>query len=350
MAVDKNTTDLILGTYRNMFKELQEKNASGESFDKLKKILDEMENMALTSKDVMEYTTKLTTQNYFVDFSNAYSAVLIEMSKSGSGGSSDDILLKQTLSAYENAIQQLEGKPYSDLLIPPIKNIVELGKSGISYPVFLRICEEKGLNKALEGNYVTREVKLSEIEFAEKMFLPVEVKMHKEILSVFDEMSSKAQFGIPDMFEFGLKRQHIEWKYAPEIEKWKMIIRHWEKLLEYMNDWIDSFCEFAPRDTRWTDMRGIFYTKRNIKRTQDCNPGVFKQRERIFQECFGLGWENIFSHDTFLTEVKAGRVPHSEESLKILQEGYQYCKPFSKPEENIIKRAEAEYYRRYGKK
>lgn len=348
MAVDKASVDAILGTYRNMLKEVTDKKASGGDFEKMKSVLAEMESLALESDDMIEFTTKLTTKNLFVDFSNAYSNVLISAGKQEyEGDQGDEKLLQQTLSAYENAVTQLEGKKHSEKLIAPIKEVIELGKSGISYPGFLRICEEKGLNKALEGSVVVRDAILEEIDFAVKDYLPLNEKMLREILKMFDELSSKAEFGIPDSAEFGLKRIHIEWKYVPEINKWDMIIRHWEKMLESVYDWVDSYGKFATGDTRWVDLRGIKYTKQNIRRTNDCNPGIFKQQERIFYESFGLKWEDIFEHDTFKNEMKAGRIPYSDENLSIIRDAYPLCKPFSKPSEDLIQRAEKEYNLRF---
>ncbi len=85
-----------------------------------------------------------------------------------------------------------------------------MGKSGVSYPVFLRVAEERGLFKAMEGTVVVRDVILEEIEFAKQSFLPLHVKMHEEKLAAFDVLAARSSLGIPDSFEFGLVRQKID--------------------------------------------------------------------------------------------------------------------------------------------
>jgi len=344
MSVDKNIADSILETYRNMFRELEDKNASGESFDRMKDALNRMESLALETDDVAEFTAKLTTQNLFIEFSNAYSETLSSMLKDEySKGNGDQILLEKALEAYKYAINQLEGKPNSEKLITPIEELIELGSSGVSYPVFLKIAEEKGLNEALKGSIVVRDSILADLEFAEFMHLPLEAQKNLEILKTFDEMASQSTFGVPDSFEFGLGRQRIEWTYAPKINHWNLMIRFWGKMLENIYDWLDSFCSFAPKDDRWLDMRGHSFTMRNIKRTQECNPGILKSREKIFYEYFQLAWEDIFSQDTFINEYNARRVWYSDETLQLIKKTYDYCKPFNKPDTELIREAEEIY-------
>lgn len=337
MAIDKNLTDSILGTFRNMYNELCEKNASGKSFETVKTTLERMEQLASEMNDFPAYSAKLTTEGLFMKFSTAYGECISDMAKKDyASDTGDEKLMTQTIKAYEDAIKQLEGKPDADKLIPPLKQVIELANSDITYPVFLRICEEKGLNKALEGSVAAREGILRDIEFSIRFFRPVEEKMHKETLKIFDNLASKAHFGVPDSFEFELARNIIEWKYAPEIKRWDSIIKHWEILFELFNDWIDSYCDFAPYDERWIDARGMKYTLRNIKRTKECNPGFFKVREKMLFEYFGIKWDDIFSHETYLNEMKAKRIRYSDEVIKLLKKLYPYCKPFSHPLDEYI--------------
>ena len=342
MAIDKNLSDSMLGTFRNMYKELCEKNATGDSFETALKSLERMEQLANEMNDFSAFSAKLTTEGLFMKFSTAYGECLSEIAKKDySSDAGDEKLMAQAKKSYEEAIKQLEGKPDSEKLIFPIKQVIELANSGITYPVFLRICEEKGLNKALEGSTVTRDGIIKDIEFSVRFFRPTEEKMHREILEAFDTLSSKAHFGIPDSLEFELTRNRIEWKYKPEIIKWDAIISRWEKLFELIYDWADSYCDFAPYDERWADARGMTHTLRNIKRTKECNPGFLKVREKILFEYFGIKWDDIFYHETYLNEMKASRIQYSDEVINLIKELYRYCKPFSNPPEELIKKAEA---------
>lgn len=337
MAIDKNLTDSILGTFRNMYKELCDKNASGDSYETVRTSLERMEQLASEMNDFPAYSAKLTTEGLFMKFSTAYGECLSDIAKKDyTSDTGDENLMAQTIEAYEDAIKQLEGKPDADKLIPPLKQVIELANSGLTYPVFLRICEEKGLNKALEGSVVAREGILKEIDFAVKFFRPVEEKIHRETLESFDSMSKKVHFGVPDSLEFELARNKIEWKYAPEIEKWDSIIRQWRLLFELIYDWIDSYCDFAPYDDRWVDSRGMTYTLRNVKRTKECNPGFFKVREKMLFEYFSIKWDNIFFHETYLNEMKANRICYSDKVIELIKKLYPYCKPFSNPPDEYI--------------
>lgn len=344
MAIDRATADSILNPYRNMYQEVQDKRDVGESFHKMKEILNRMEELALLEDDVVQFTTKLTTEDLFIQFSTAYAEVLSAASKDEySGVDGDHILLKKTLKAYQDSINSLEGDPHFDKQSAPIKELIELGESGVSYPVFLRIAEEKGLNRVLEGDMVVREGILADIEFARFMHLPLEVEKQEKILKVHDQLASISPFEVVDAFNFGLERQKIEWEYLPAINKWQIVIRVWEKMLENVYDWLDSYTSFAPHDDRWIDMRGQIHTKRNIKRTQECNPGILKAREQVLQDYFHMEWRDIFTHRTFITEYQANRIWYSDETLELIKRAYLYCKPFESPDNELIQEAENIY-------
>lgn len=344
MPVDKEMANTILDTYRNMYLEMEEKSATGESFQKMGEALGRMETLAQETNDVVSFTAQLTTENLFIKFSNAYSETMAAMVKgeySADGG--DELLMEKTLEAYETSIKSLEGHPNYEILKRPIQDLIEIGKSDISYPAFLRTAEETGLFQILQGDLVVRESIISDKMFAEFMHLPLEVEKHEKILRIHDELAASSPFKVADSFEFGLKRQKINWEYAPTINRWDMIIRLWGKMVENVYDWLDSFCNFAPYDKRWTDIRGKSYTMRNIKRTQECNPGILKAREKIFHEYFQMGWDDIFTHETFLNEYGANRVWYSDETLDLIKRVYHQCKPFNKPDVDLIYEAEAIY-------
>lgn len=342
MPVDKNVVDPILNTFRSMAKDLTDKKAAGPAYDKMMATLARMEQLAVELNDIMAFNAETVKENLYNGFSNYYSEAYAELSKQTvSGGTDDASLLAMTLKAYEDAIVNLKNAPHSGKLIQPIQELVAIGRSGVSYPVFLRIVEERGLFKAMEGTVVVRDVLLEEIAFAKKAFLPLHVKMHEEKLAAFDELAKRASLGIPDSLEFGLVRQKIEWKYEPEILRRTACINRWEKLLDLVNDWIDSYCAFAPQDQRWADIRGMSYTKRNIRRTQDCNPGFFKIREKIFYEYFQLKWEDIFTHETFINEQAANRVYFKGPHLDKIKRAYPFCIPGGKPSKELISFAES---------
>jgi len=341
MPVEKQYSDSMLGAFRNMYQDLFDKKAEGETFEKLKAILDRMEQLAIEMDDLSSFSTKLTTEGLFVNFSNYYSEVAGEMAaKQYTKISSDEELMEQTLIAYESSLKNYEKEPKQKSLYDTMKQIIDLGRSGISYPVFLRICEEKGLYKLLEGGEVTRNGLLEEKTFNEIFSLPIYLKKTEELIKAHDDLAAQSPFNTPDSFQFGLERIRIDWYYAPIQSRWDAISHGWEKLLELLFDWLDSFCDFAPMDFRWVALGDPARTRHNIKRTNDCNPGFLKERERIFYEKFQLKWEDVFTHETFLNEYKAGRIWYSDEVLALIKETYPLCKPYSKPTTELIKHAE----------
>ena len=106
MPVDKTMADAILDTYRNMYREISEKGVESDSFKAMGNALRRMEDLALETNDIADFTAKLTTENLFIEFSNAYSETMAALMRGEySGDDGDEILLEKTLEAYENSIQ-----------------------------------------------------------------------------------------------------------------------------------------------------------------------------------------------------------------------------------------------------
>lgn len=344
MPVDKTMADAILDTYRNMYQEISEKGVESDSFKAMGNALRRMEDLAMETDDIADFTAKLTTENLFIEFSNAYSETMASLVKGEySGNDGDEILLEKTLEAYENSIKNLEGVPNYTILKAPIEELIELGRSGVSYPIFLRTAEEKGLYQLLEGDLVVREGIIADKTFAEFMHLPLEVEKLGKILKIHDELAANSPFNVADSFQLGLERERIEWEFAPLVNGWNLTIRLWEKMLMNVYDWLDSFGSFAPYDGRWMDLRGKSFTMRNIKRTQECNPGILKAREKVLQDYFQMGWNDIFQHETFINEYNAHRVWYSDETLELIKKAYTQCQPYQKPSKDLVNQAETIY-------
>jgi hypothetical protein len=344
MPVDKAMADVILDTYRNMYREISEKGVESKSFKAMETALRRMEALAMETDDITDFTAKLTTENLFIQFSNAYSETMAALLRGEySGDDGDEILLEKTLEAYENSIKNLEADPNYEILKAPIEELIELGRSGISYAVFLRTAEEKGLYQLLEGDLVVRDSIMRDRTFAEFMHLPLEVEKQDKLLKIHDKLVADSPFKVADSFQFGLERERLDWEYAPLITGWNITIRLWEKMLMNVYDWLDSFGSFAPHDERWVDLRGQTFTMRNIKRTQECNPGVLRAREVVLQDYFQLGWDDIFQHETYINEYQANRVWYSDETLELIKKAYPHCQPYQKPPEELVNQAEAIY-------
>ncbi|MBD3360396.1 hypothetical protein GF366_01185 [Candidatus Peregrinibacteria bacterium] len=371
MSIDKTITDAMFGTFRNMTQECKDKGLSGENFDKMVETLRRMEQLGEEMDDINAFNAALVEEDLMNKFSQYYGALLSssakkEAEKETEKGYDDEKLMARTLKAYEDTVKSLkeqEEKAFAEAkgditrllkasnnIIPAIQKVIDLGKSGISYPVFLKKLIEEGLDKALEGQTALRDAIVFEIEINKDFSIPPIIEMHEERLKAFDELAEKSPFNIPEAFEFSLKDKEIYHKHRPKIIKWKAIRQGWEKIFELLYDWLDSFCKFAPRDKRWrTPGASESRVQKNIRRTKGCNPGFLKERERIFNENFGMNWDDIFTHETFKFQYDSYFFPYSDNRFQLIKDTYEYCKPPGKnndvepPPEELIKKAEKLY-------
>jgi hypothetical protein len=100
--------------------------------------------------------------------------------------------------------------------------------------------------------------------------------------------------------------------------RWKALEGRSPGSIDRACDRLGSFCSFAPYDTRWIDPDGNpAKTLLNIERTQECHPGKLKVREEIFFEYFGLRWNDVFTHETFVSKLENTMICYSDESLAL---------------------------------
>ncbi len=343
MPIEKTYADAMLSTFRNMLQDCKDKNLGGESFDAMTTTMNRMESLAMEMDDPGAFSAKLMTEGLFTEFSTAYGNLLAAegQKKYGASGTyDDDKLLQQTLSAYENSLTQLNDHPDKERLKAPIQTVIDLGRSGVNYPTFLKLLIERGLDKAMEGSVLSREALVKDIQWAADLVLPVYEKRNRALLAKYDEMAAKATFGVPDSMVFSMERFRIESEFQPAINKYQAIIERWGRLLELVHDWIDAHTSFAPYDERYVSLESMEKTKRNIKFCKECYPGFLKAREDIFNRYFSMNWDDIFTHESFPNERKARRCMYTDAYVEFLQEVYPHCNPFSIAPQELIAKAE----------
>ncbi|MCB1170213.1 MAG: hypothetical protein KDK25_07760 [Leptospiraceae bacterium] len=344
MPVDPGMVDTILGTFRGMARELKEAGNESEDAQQCQSILQKMESLALEMDDLGAYSTKLSVEGLFTEFSTAYGRALAQ-NPSVDGNSGDDQLMANTLKSYEEALDRLKDDPSHAHVVPALQAVVDRARSGLSYPLFLKECEEKGLFLGLDSPHAGPTIQY-DIYCAKISFRPLDQKMYEKQWEAFQELVNKSAFGYPDPVEWEITRQRIEWEFEPEQALWKAIEDRWDRMLDMVHDWVDSFCSFAPYDDRWCGMGGVnsrAQTMKNIQRTNECEPGKLRIREEIFQEYFGLGWDDIFSHPTFLNQRDSGLLWYSDEALDLIRDVHEIMAPGARPEASLIERAEKQH-------
>ncbi|MBO6935445.1 MAG: hypothetical protein JJ863_10740 [Deltaproteobacteria bacterium] len=330
MPVDPMIVNPTLGPFRKMLAEVKGKGLSGPDVDQMAAVLGRMETLAQQMGDVTAYMGQLTQENSFQQFSDAYSRVLAGAARAAAKDMSDEELLAQTLGAYEKALQTHRSGQAGDAAahtIPTLERILALGRSGVSYPVFLRQVEEQGLMRALSGSAgATREALEKDLAFAKESWFPVRVEQAERILAAYDQLVAEAPFGQPDPLSLELARKRIEWELEPLHRRWTAVVDRWSHVLELLVDWLDAHTSFAPGDERWCPPDGNpAKAEHNIRRTKECAPGDVGYRLAILGEYFQLGFDDIFTHETFRTEYTARRVHWSDARLALIRETFPHC-------------------------
>jgi len=153
----------------------------------------------------------------------------------------------------------------------------------------------------------------------------------------FDELAAKNKFNVPNSKELSLRNDDIDREMEPLIRKWDKIKDFWEDLIWDLSFWSLSYCSFAPYLQPWA---GAKNPKQACIDTQKMRPGIFKEREKLFQKYFGISFNDLFKHETFIWDVNTHYMVNSQEYIEFLAlEVYPHCKPFTDlPKELITKR------------
>lgn len=154
--------------------------------------------------------------------------------------------------AYNNSVE-IETLINDEGIIKPIENLIALGEEqGMTFPRYLRLQIEKGLDKAMEGSVVAREGYEYSYEFYKAMSpSPHYIDRAKKKLDLFDELGSKSKFGIPNPDEINYGHRRIDHEFEPSIILWENITNRWEAMLWDLYDWSLAHVSIAPHIEPW---------------------------------------------------------------------------------------------------
>jgi hypothetical protein len=370
MPIDPVILNAVLDTFKNMYGQCSSQNPENEHVKSMGQVLDRFEQLGQEHSDFNAFNAQVAQENLYAQFSDFYTRALTDQnsgSAQANDGEYDDASLlascvqglKQAISVIEDSYQQAideggknnNGAEVEILqnpqdVIKPIQQLVELGEQqGMTLPDYLRIQIEKGLDKAMEGSVVLKNSLELEKQFVEtNPVSPYHIQKADKKIEVFEMLASAAKFGVPDSKQWSVESDDIDRSFEGNIIKYKKIKEMWERMLDNLSDWSLSYTSFAPYIEPWNMSAN---PKEATIETQNILPGVFTEREKLLQYYFGIGFFDIFKHETFLWEVKYNYLGYSQEFVEFLiKEVYPQCKPLQHlPSEIIEKRA---MYSRHG--
>lgn len=345
MAVDPMMLTPMLDPFRGMLAECETAGMSGEHVDAMRAALARLEELGADCADIGEFNAKITTENLFLHFSDAYGKALAAgadaQSKAGAAGD-DEAMLAGMLDGLRQARAQSDQVPDSEGYLASLEQAIALGESGIPFPVFLRRLEEEGLSAAMEGSGMTRAGIVKEARFAAEAHDPLALEAAAAKLAAFDSLAAATRFGAPDNLLYTLAADRVDWEFAPRKAEWAWTHDRWHRILDNVVDWLDSFAAFAPSDSRWrTPGASEAQVRRNIERDQQCLPGEVAVRLEILAENHGLDFDGIFTHPTYLNEQAAARLYWSEERLDLLRRTLPLMAPGAEPPQELVAETEA---------
>lgn len=344
MAVDATMLTPMLDPFRGMLAECEGKGLDGKHVDAMRATLARLEQLGAECADITEFTAKVTTENLFAQFSDAYGKALAgaAQAKGAADAGDDDAMLASMLDAYRDARRQAEAAPDNDAHLEAMDRAIALGESGLSFPVFLRRLEEEGLSDAIQGSTMTRAGIVKEVHFAADAHDPVALDKAMAMLAAYDELAADAKFGAPSNLAYTLTAHRVDWEYAPREAEWAWVQDRWGLVLSMVVDWLDAFAKFAPYDERWrTPGASEKQVKENIRRDQECLPGYLAVRLSILRDNHGLSFDDIFTHASFENELAANRIEYSDARLELLRDTISHMTPGSTAPKELVARTEA---------
>jgi hypothetical protein len=367
MAIDKTLLEPLTAGYKFYLDDLNNRKITGEYYDKIEKLYSHILELGENCSDILEFQGKMQQENIYTEINDAYMRAITEVENKKYMPQDGEIpedtrLLRTNVDAMRNCIQNIRDK-FDDLIknatetqrmrmvvennpepfIKHIEDLIALSEEpGMTYPKFLRIQIERGLDKAAEG-LMMRECLENNIECLEKGFMEpeTEMNMHKEKLAEYDKAAEKSRFNIVDLHEWALISDRIKRKYKPEITRHKCIFEIFKQIIDDLNYWIESYCfsyalwEIEP----WAPIAAVDLEKAvaTMIRDEYIMPGIIYEREKQLFRYFGLRLKDIAKDEYFLNDIKSNRMDDSQENIEfLLLEVYPQCKPFNTPTQDLI--------------
>lgn len=342
MAVDKAMADAMLGTFRDLL--AQTSGSTGPDVDEMAAALADMEALSQEMSDVGEFSAKLAGGGYYQRFTDAYTRVMTAAAGGGTTGApstipDDESLLAQSLQAYEGSLQHLRTMKDQDDAIAALEELLALGRSGVTYPVFLRQVEEAGLNEAMAGTITPkRETLVAVVDHHRSTGDVAREAEAAALVAARDALAAASPSGSVDPFTFELERFRIAAEHAPAIALRDAIVQRLSTLLDLVIDWVDAHTSWAPSDDRFTGASAA-ETQRNIEMKRECNPGFYAVRAAQFSAAFGGApwWERPEVEQ----ERAGGRILWTDARMQLARDAIHACVPMATAPTALVARAEA---------
>jgi hypothetical protein len=363
MPIDESILGPMIGPYENMIKDVDSQGITNEHVDEMKKSFARMQDLGQEHSDITAFMGICMQEDLFGKLGNLYSKALTTHASEGAGDPSkydDAALLKQSIDALKLAIEtikqgkedtlkeagsenaaEVEALDNSEEIIQPIEDLIALGEQGgITFPDFLRLQIEQGLDKAMEGSVSTRKGLVYSLEWAEASRLsPHDIAKCKKHITVFDGLSANQKFGVPNWKELKWAMNDVDYEFEPDHIKWGDITDRWNTVLDDLHQWSLAYCSHARFVDPWKQLPEPRKAAA-IQRSKDTLPGVIKQRERLLKKYYGISFQDIFTHETFLWAVETNSIHYSKEFIDFIKDTvYPTCIPLQHmPSELIAER------------
>lgn len=225
------------------------------------------------------------------------------------------------------------------MLIEPIEKLIALAEEpGMNSAKFLRIQIEKGMDKAMEGSVVLRDG----LVYSKKMTdanppSPYHLTKVDRYIQVFDEMAAVAPFEVPDSLQLQFAHNRIDHELEPDIIRFDKIKDHWEWIIGHLDQWMKAHSKHAMGLDYYVMIPGLEPKKRAIESDKDCLPGEVKVLVKIMDDYWGYSFHDIFTHETFIHEVKWDYLPYSQEYMTFLRDKvFPACVPMQHCPQELV--------------
>ena len=370
MAKDKMILDSLTGGYKFYLDDLKNRGITGEHYDTVEALFNRILQLGEECSDMNVMYAKMQNENITVKMSEAYTKALTEEGNKKYGSNDgtiydDNYLMKNNVEALRNSIKTIRDN-YEDLLkkatpsqrmrmmvehdphlfIKSIEDLINLAEQpGMTYPNFLRIQIEKGLDKAVEGT-VTR-------DFLEKtlathkalMSSDIDIRMGEEKIEQYNKTAALNKFNLVEMHEWELISDAIERKYQPERERRTRIFDMFMNILGKLDEWAVAYCSYPPYDLMPWNSMPLAQALLDLRRIQKTYPGIIKEYEKLLDRYFGLKFTDIVDNPDFRHHVLSNFIDESQELVEFLiNEVYPQCQPFCDLSADLIKKREQIYH------
>lgn len=329
MALLREEKDGLMSSIVPLYEQVVAQNIQGPDVEKMKAVLQRMEEITDSASDLIEASGLFTQENLYMEFSQAYSSALMKQSQnesSSNGIPTDEQFRMQEKNALEQSAREIKKMlNQEDQFIAKLSHLqilkslneqLELLQNTVNYPQYLVACIQKGYHTGtgIKNDQIQSNVQLHELRKTDTLN-PYTLEKHQLEANQLKEAASKNPYQIVE----GQELEFIDYdsiiKTIANEKRWDYINEFADEIFTNLSLWALSQTNVAEQFEPYNMITDPVARKKSIEEDKATLHFQINSMIKEYQRLFGYHFDQHLHSDSFKTIAIDGQINFPEEYL-----------------------------------